>query len=179
MLVTSTVLPGPPPQCDGDDTTPTEESATTPTTTAATTETVTEITEILTGQHRNGITEDGEPVASCAPLHAASRSRSRGSLHRLRHNNGVTSGPGGRPVLVRYNSTVSRKASLTPSMRQLQTYLAREVSRKARVGGAVAEVEIGLDFSDRAQKARLFNSRRRSAISCILTCGLTYVWFSE
>ena len=140
MLVTSTVLPGPAPQCDGDGNTTADEAATSPTAIDATTETVPEVTESLTG-HRNGITEDGEVVASCAPPppHASSR-RSRGSMHRLRHGNGVTSGPGGRPVLVRYNSTVSRKASLTPSMRQLQTYLAREVSINAPTEGAVAKL---------------------------------------
>ena len=128
MLVTSSVLQLSAPQCDGDDTTTTAE--TNWTTTTATTETLTEATESLTG-HRNGIMEEGEAVASCAasPPPLATSRRSRGSLHRLRPNNGVISGPGGRPVLVRYNSTVKRKASLTPSMRQLQTYLTREVSR--------------------------------------------------
>ena len=133
MLVTSSVLQLPAPHCDGDDTTTTAETSwTTPT---GTTETLTEATESLTG-YRNGITEEGEAVASCAasPPPLATSRRSRGSLHRLRHSNGVISGPGGRPVLVRYNSTVKRKASLTPSMRQLQTYLTREVSLNSCCG---------------------------------------------
>ena len=36
--------------------------------------------------------------------------------------------PQGRPVIVRYSTASSRKASITPSLKQIQQYLIREVS---------------------------------------------------
>lgn len=36
--------------------------------------------------------------------------------------------PQGRPVIVRYSTASTRKASITPSLKQIQQYLIREVS---------------------------------------------------
>ncbi len=73
-----------------------------------------------------GCLEIRPPLRSGCRMDKAVDQLVRYSIHNGTGVPGVS--PQGRPVIVRYSTASSRKASITPSLKQIQQYLIREVS---------------------------------------------------